>query len=155
EWDRFHGRTGAGVPFVLSRAAQAGLFDLVDEFDDESLTFGGRRQVLGPWLEDEPKSVGSDFWTNIYENGEPGWEFGRESVVLPSVLPRLKIPRSRVLVPGCGTGHDAAFFARQGHLVTGVDFSRPALERARVQYGDLKDLRFVQADVFSLPADWT
>jgi hypothetical protein len=33
EWDRFHGVTLQGVPFVLSRGAQVEFFDLLDGFD--------------------------------------------------------------------------------------------------------------------------
>ncbi|HWU42978.1 MAG TPA: hypothetical protein VN132_06050, partial [Bdellovibrio sp.] len=39
EWDRFHGYTDKNVPFVMSRKAQAGFFNILDEFDDDSITF--------------------------------------------------------------------------------------------------------------------
>ena len=31
--------------------------------------------------------------------------------------------KSSILVPGCGLGHDAIFFAKQNHNVDAVDFS--------------------------------
>ncbi|MGE0761949.1 MAG: class I SAM-dependent methyltransferase [Bdellovibrionales bacterium] len=151
EWDRFHGRTAGGIPYVLSRAAQAALFDAVDEFDDSGLSFAGRRFEIGPWLEPFQASKTQDFWSDIYQNGQPGWELGQESVILPPILPQLKIPRQRIAVLGCGSGHDAAFFARAGHLVTGIDFSDEAIARAQKSYGDIADLKFVKADIFNLP----
>lgn len=153
DWDRFHGRTDAGIPFVLSRAAQAQLFECVDEYDDDSVTLGGQRYVLGPWL--APNTMINDpaFWTRIYREETPGWELGRESVILPSIMAQLKQPRSRIIVLGCGSGHDAAFFARAGHIVTAVDFSAEAIARATAAYGAVKDLRFLQADVFQLPQE--
>jgi SAM-dependent methyltransferase len=63
--------------------------------------------------------------------------------------------KSKVLVIGCGSGHDAAFFARQGHLVTGVDFSPEAIRRANELYGKIENLSFIQADAFNLPEAWT
>jgi 2-polyprenyl-3-methyl-5-hydroxy-6-metoxy-1,4-benzoquinol methylase len=42
------------------------------------------------------------------------------------------MPRCRVLVLGCGEGHDAAFFAQNGHIVTGVDISPEAITRAQI-----------------------
>lgn len=155
EWDRFHGRTEKGVPYVLSRAAQAALFEAVDEYDDDSLTVGEERFVLPAWLRANDQVVRQKFWTDIYRTEEPGWEMGRESVILPEILPQLKIPRSRILVLGCGTGHDVAFFAKAGHIATGVDFSDEAIERAKQNYSALNDIRFVQADVFKLPTEWT
>ncbi len=154
EWDRFHGRTENGVPFVLSRAAQATLFEAVDEFDDDSLSFAGQRHVLPAWLQLNDKVADQSFWTNIYRTEEPGWEMGRESAILPEILPQLKIPRSRILVLGCGTGHDVAFFAKAGHIATGVDFSEEAIQRAQASYSSLNDIRFLQADVFKLPTEW-
>jgi SAM-dependent methyltransferase len=154
EWDRFHGRTKFGVPYVLSRPAQAGIFELVDEYDDESLTLAGHRHVLPPWFTPNPESVPETFWTQIYQSETAGWEFGHESVVLRDVLPQIKIPRSRILVLGCGSGHDAAFFAKAGHMVTGVDLSSYAIAEAQKNYGEIKDLRFVQGDVFSPPQNW-
>ncbi|NJL25253.1 MAG: methyltransferase domain-containing protein, partial [Calothrix sp. SM1_5_4] len=157
EWDRFHGASEDGVPFVLTRQAQFELFELLDEFDDDSITVHGQRHTVEPWLN---PATGNDvnhdgFWSDIYRTEEkPGWEMGRESVVLPSVLPQIKMAKARVLVLGCGSGNDAAYFADQGHVVTGVDFSDEALSRARDKYGGKENLSFVQSDVFALPQSW-
>jgi SAM-dependent methyltransferase len=56
-----------------------------------------------------------------------------------------------MLVPGCGSGHDAVAFARAGFRVTGVDFAPEALAEARAlaeQTGVAVDL--VGADIFTL-----
>jgi SAM-dependent methyltransferase len=167
EWDRFHGRTLHGLPFVLSRTAQMELFNIVDEFDDESLTFNGTRfevqtlnqldqmTLLGPQNELATKGAvnQADYWSDRYrswqaENVPPGWELGEPAKPLREVLPQIKIPRSRICVLGCGTGHDAAYFASQGHIVTGVDFSPLAIEKARAQYTECANLKFVTADAF-------
>lgn len=154
EWDRFHGMTKAGIPFVFSRQAQMELFDQLDGFDDESITVRGRRVPVPAWLAPHDESRRPGFWTQIYRTETPGWELGQESPVLPAVLPQLKLSRSRVLVLGCGTGHDAAYFAKQGHTVTAVDFSEEAIHRARAVYGGLENLNLVQSDVFALPREW-
>lgn len=151
EWDRFHGRTSSGVPFVFSRAAQAEFFNLLDDYDDDSFTVDKKKYHPEAWLQAFDASQNPQFWTNIYQNEEPGWELGHPSVALPSLLPQLKQPRSRVIVLGCGTGQDAAFFAQNGHIVTGIDFSEEAIQRAKAQFGGQKDLTFVHSDVFELP----
>jgi SAM-dependent methyltransferase len=154
EWDRFHGVTEAGIPFVFSRGAQVEFFDLLDGFDDDSVTVRGQRYAVPPWLLPFGEAHADSFWTNIYRTEEPGWELNRESVALPDILPQLKLSKSRVLILGCGSGNDAAYFARQGHAVTAVDFSEEAIARAEQKYGSVEGLKFVRSDVFDLPADF-
>lgn len=150
EWDRFHGRTVKGVPFVFSRAAQVEFFDLLEEFDDESITVGGKTYEVRPLYAAEEDVSQSDFWSALYREGRPRWDLGTEAEPLKDMLPRLKMIKSRILVTGCGAGHDAARFAREGHVVTAVDISAEAIERARAAYGRMENLHFVTADLFDL-----
>lgn len=154
EWDRFHGYTTTGLPFVLSRQAQVELFDALDAFDDDSITVAGHQYPTPPWLPPTDAPRTNDFWSQLYREGEPPWEQGHESKALPIVLPQLKLSKSRVLVLGCGSGHDAAYFASQGHTVTAVDFSAEAIERAKKLYGGRENLQFVESDIFKLPEAW-
>lgn len=155
EWDRFHGLTIEGIPFVFSRHAQVEFFDLLESFDDDSITVGGKRYMTPPWLIPNGEVSDEKHWSKIYREEKPGWELGREAAALPNILPQLKLSKSRVLVLGCGSGHDAAYFARQGHMVTAVDFSGEAIQRAKGLYSEIENLTLKQADVFNLPSAWT
>lgn len=157
EWDRFHGRTERGIPFVFSRAAQAEFFNQLEDFDDDSITDNGKRYEIGPWLIPNPSVGDPQFWNQIYKTEEtPNWDSkGEPHPALPTSLPQLKITKSRILVLGAGSGSDAAYFARAGHIVTAVDFSEEAIARAKAQFGSVANLEFVQADVFNLPASFT
>jgi hypothetical protein len=152
EWDRFHGRTSRGVPFVFSRPAQARFFNLVEEFEDDAITIDGERIETRPWLTDNADATENAWWTNIYRTEEPRWDLGEPSHVLPTLVPRLKLQKLRVLVPGAGSGNDAAWFAERGHIVTALDFSEEAVARARTKYAHLPNLTVLQADVFDLPS---
>jgi SAM-dependent methyltransferase len=154
-WDRFHGRTVHGVPFVFSRSAQARFFNLLDEFDDDTITVDGRKFETQPWLQENPDANSDSWWSDLYAKNDSRWELDAPSPTLPAMVPRLKLQRSRVLVAGAGSGNDAAWFAEQGHLVTAVDFSAEAIARAQAKYAHLPDLKFIQADVFDLPASMT
>lgn len=154
EWDRFHGRTERGVPFVLSRSAQARFFNLLEEFEDDAITVDGQRIETRPWLQENPEVNQNAWWTNIYQTEQPRWDLGAPSHVLPTLVPQLKLQKSRVLVPGAGSGNDAAWWAERGHVVTAVDFSEEAISRAKAKYGHLPNIKFVQADIFNLPSDW-
>ena len=154
EWDRFHGKVTNGIPFVFSRKAQSEFFQLVDDYDDDSITVGGKRYEIQPWLS-SPVPVGQEkFWTDIYQNEKPGWELEKPSPILVEMLPKLKLAKSRILVLGSGSGNDAAHFAEYGHVVTAVDFSDEAIARAKQKYSQLKNINWVQADVFKLNHDW-
>jgi len=155
QWDRFHGLSESGIPFIFTRKAQAAFFDLLDEFDDDSVTFRGQRYRVKPWLSSEEPVSKESFWTQLYETKEDGWELENPSPVFLEMLPRMKLPKSRVLVLGCGSGNDAAYFAEQGHVVTAVDFSQEAISRGQAKYGKLANLKFVQSDLFKLDPAWT
>ncbi len=156
EWDRFHGRTQKGIPFVFSRPAQSEFFTLVDEFDDESITVDGTQYETSPLLTANDEDVNSpDYWTEAYTKvSRPGWELDEPNPALVSALPPLKLHPQRVLVLGAGSGNDAAHFASLGHHVTAVDFSDEAIERAQKKFSEQQNLKFVKTDLFSLPTDY-
>lgn len=153
EWDRFHGRTERGIPFVLSRPAHASFFDQLEAYDDDSITVDGQRFAVRPWLSENISVNEAEFWSNIYRTETPRWDLGEPTPALMHALPRLKLQPARILVPGAGGGHDAAWLASQGHIVTAVDFSAEAIARARKNYGHVPHLTFLHLDVFQLPPD--
>lgn len=155
EWDQFNGLTTTGAPFVLSEAAQGQLFNSVESFDDEGFTVGNQYFATPPYFIDSAPVQEAQFWGQIYQTEEnPGWNLNEPAEAFKDMLPRLKLPKSRILVLGCGEGHDAAFFARAGHVVTAVDFSAEAIARGRQKYGELTNLTFEKINVFDLPQDW-
>lgn len=159
EWDRFHGlafnpHNKSYIPFVFSRSAQADFFNLLEEYDDDTITWNGQVIEIDSYFPNKPELEKSSYWTKIYkEEVKPGWDLKQATPSLIDMIPRLKLMRSKVIVLGCGEGHDAALFAQAGHLVTAVDFSEEALDRARKNYPDLK-INWVQADVLKLPVDF-
>lgn len=151
EWDRFHGLVGPlQIPFVFSRKAQAQFFDGVDELTDDGIQMGESFYRLPNYLIDQKDVQDSTYWSHIYQTEDPKWELNRPSPVLVEMLPKLRLPRQRVLILGSGSGNDAALFAQAGHLVTAVDFSSEAIEQAKKKYGHLQ-IQWVCADVFNLP----
>jgi methyl halide transferase len=73
-------------------------------------------------------------WDQRYRQGRDGWDLGQAAPPLAHFLqehPLAPRPPGRVLVPGCGRGHDARLLARLGFSVTGIDISAEALSEAR------------------------
>lgn len=153
EWDRFHGYAENDVPFVMSRKAQVMFFDSLDEFDDDSITSDGVQYDVPPYWHSKSELGKEAFWSGIYSKSEnPGWNLGAPAPALNEMMQRVKLTKSRILILGCGEGHDAARFAQDGHVVTAVDISAIALEKAKFLYGHLANIQFVEADIFKLPA---
>ncbi len=107
----------------------------------------------------------ADAWNARYELGATPWDLGRAH---PELETRLALDPSlglgvvgTALVPGAGTGHDAAALAQAGWRVTAIDIA-PAVEPAllrrlqadngSVEIGDSLDL---DADAFDLVFDHT
>jgi SAM-dependent methyltransferase len=153
EWDRFHGVTGKGVPFVLSRPAQAEFFRLLSDYDDTSITVEGEKIDVPNWLPTDGVVDDEKFWSAVYKDQpNPNWDLQGHSVVLRDILAQLKLPRSRILILGAGRGHDAAFLAQQGHLVTAVDISPEAESQFREKYGNIRNVTYLVQDFFTLPS---
>lgn len=69
-------------------------------------------------------------WSRDYQDGNTPWDKGYGAPPLKEFLDR-KPFTGRVLVPGCGRGHDARLLAGQGAEVVGQDISTLAIEMAR------------------------
>ncbi|MBL9129148.1 MAG: methyltransferase domain-containing protein [Verrucomicrobiales bacterium] len=70
-------------------------------------------------------------WESRYRTGDTPWEKGEGSPGLADFLrDRPDLPRGSVLVPGCGTGHDARIWARHGFVPTGLDIAPSAIRLA-------------------------
>ncbi len=97
--------------------------------------------------------AGPEFWDSIYDDGTPPWDQEQAAPPLVRSIDALIAPAgTRVIVPGCGLGHEALFLAAKGYAVTAVDFAANAvagLRRRAAAAGLCMDV--VQADVFELP----
>lgn len=72
-----------------------------------------------------------DFWNVRYAAGRTPWDHGGVPARLARYLTEEKLAGKRVLIPGCGSGHEIAAFARAGAEVAAIDFSPVAVAKAR------------------------
>ena len=93
-----------------------------------------------------------DFWNTRYAAGRTPWDFGG----VPKPVARFLSENSatlrrgsRVLIPGCGSGHEIKSFAAAGCDVTAIDISALAVARARREIGALKNIRIIEGDFFT------
>jgi SAM-dependent methyltransferase len=73
----------------------------------------------------------SEYWESRYQSGDMPWEKGAPSPGLVDFLAsRPGLPRGRVCVPGCGTGHDVLAWAKAGWAAVGFDLAPSAVQLA-------------------------
>lgn len=89
-------------------------------------------------------------WDSRYTANDTPWDHGEPAPGLMDFLSAVKPQPGRILVPGCGVGHDCRALAAAGFKVTGLDVSPQALARARQLAGPAIDFR--QGDFLTLPA---
>ena len=89
-------------------------------------------------------------WNSRYETGDTPWDKGEAHPVLDDMLMHGALA-GRVLVPGCGTGHDVRALARLGLEVTGLDLAPLAIARAR-SHPPVGTETYLLGDLFDLPA---
>jgi SAM-dependent methyltransferase len=71
-----------------------------------------------------------DFWETRYRDGVTPWDAGKVPDALRAYAKRIA-PRSRILIPGCGSGYEAYYLLESGFDVLAIDFSPAAVESAQ------------------------
>ena len=91
----------------------------------------------------------SNEWDERYQHGDTPWEKGRAHPALLDFA-RLQPVHGRVLVPGCGHGHDARVLAASADEVIGLDIAKSAIKAAE-SYPIVGGEQYLEADLFDLP----
>jgi SAM-dependent methyltransferase len=87
-------------------------------------------------------------WDQAYQENFTPWDKGEPSPPLMEWVSRNHVG-GRVLVPGCGVGHDVACLVSMGIDAIGLDIAPTAIERAKARYPELAE-RFLLGDLFEL-----
>jgi ubiquinone/menaquinone biosynthesis C-methylase UbiE len=86
-----------------------------------------------------------DHWDSLHIVGKTDMQSKKETTFAQEV--NAIIPsKSALLEIGCGNGHDAAFFAKEGHNVIATDFSEVAIEKNKKDYREYPHLQFFVHD---------
>lgn len=90
-------------------------------------------------------------WEAQYRKNETPWDKGAPSPGLVDFLARESLGGGRVLVPGCGAGHDVRALAAAGNEITGIDIAPSAIRAARA-FPPAGRESYELVDLFALPA---
>jgi SAM-dependent methyltransferase len=89
-------------------------------------------------------------WNAAYENEETPWDKGFAAPPLREFMATHRIA-GRVVVPGCGSGHDVRLLAERGAQVLGLDIAAGAVRKAE-RFARVGSECFAVADFLDLPA---
>ena len=96
-----------------------------------------------------------DFWNEKYSADHTPWDLG---MVSPPVrqLAAEHFPKSgKVIIPGCGRGHEALFLGKLGFAVTAVDFAAAPIAHLKAQAAASGlELNLIHNDIFQLPQQY-
>ena len=88
-------------------------------------------------------------WEAQYQKGETPWDKGAPSPGLVDFLASEPV-RGRVLVPGCGVGHDVRALSATADEVVGLDIAPSAIEGA-ARFPRVGNERYELGSLFDLP----
>lgn len=78
----------------------------------------------------QQKTLSKDFWNNLYQTNDTGWNIGYPSPPIKAYVDQLKNKGISILIPGCGNAYEAEYLLEQGFTnVTVIDIA-PALTAA-------------------------
>ena len=71
-----------------------------------------------------------NFWEDIYKKNDIGWDLNGPTPIFEKIANKLK--PGKVIILGCGRGHDAIIFAKLNFEVTAVDFAPSAINYLKI-----------------------
>lgn len=89
------------------------------------------------------------FWNTRYEKDRTPWDCGGVPPPLCRYLAARPGHGASVLIPGCGSGYEIGAFLDAGYRVAAIDFSPPAVARARARFGPRVSECLVEGDFFT------
>ncbi len=90
-----------------------------------------------------------DFWEDIYKKNDIGWDLNGITPTFEKLANKLK--PGKVIILGCGRGHDAIIFSKLNFEVTAVDFAPSAINYLKklCKRNNVK-VNVIKNDIFSL-----
>jgi thiopurine S-methyltransferase len=95
------------------------------------------------------------YWESRWAEKNTPWDMGAASPALVAYASQLEDREQRILIPGAGSGHEAAWFRQQGFLnVFVLDFAAGALETLQKNVPDYPKDQLIHGDFFEHAAQY-
>jgi len=95
--------------------------------------------------------LNKQFWNNRYLNNETSWDIGVVSTPLKDYFDQLSDKNIRILIPGCGTSHEAEYLHLNGfENVFVADYALKALSDFSNRVPDFPRTNLLNTDFFKI-----
>ncbi len=102
----------------------------------------------------ETKSSEENEWEQLYQQGQTGWDRGEVSPNLSYWIEKQHFPPCRILVPGCGYGHEVLYLAEKGFDVIAIDIAPSAIDHLNKMLTENQlNATVIEADFFNWNPD--
>ena len=94
-------------------------------------------------------SSDKEYWTQRYKDDLTGWDIGAVSTPLKTYFDQLTDKNMRILIPGAGNAHEAAYLHKQGFTnVFILDISEIPLNEFKKRNPDFTEEHLIEKDFF-------
>jgi SAM-dependent methyltransferase len=99
----------------------------------------------------EIMNLDESFWTNRYLSGQTGWDTGEVTTPIKEYVDQLENKGVKILVPGCGNGHEVKYLYDLGFTnVHVIDISAEPLRSLQQKCPEMPADQFIHGDFFEL-----
>lgn len=93
----------------------------------------------------------SNYWKERYKTNQTGWDAGTITTPIKEYIDQLKDKSIKILIPGCGNAHEAAYLWQQGFTnVFLLDYVAEPLNNFSKHYPDFPKSQLLLKDFFEL-----
>lgn len=97
----------------------------------------------------------ADYWRKRYQENQTGWDIGEIATPLKAYVDQLNNKELKILLPGCGSGHEARYLFSKGFTnVYLLDFAAEPLERFHLENPDFPVEQILVEDFFQHHAQY-
>lgn len=94
--------------------------------------------------------IDQDYWNQQYAANATGWDLGATAPALKDYIDALPSKELRILIPGCGNAHEAAYLIEQGFSnVTVIDIAPLLVERLDKKFAGVEGITTIHGDFFT------
>jgi len=92
---------------------------------------------------------GGAYWNDLYDANALGWDLGQVSPPIKEYIDQLADKSLRILIPGCGNTHEAAYLLEEGFTnVTVIDIAPTLVARLKSRFADNPNIHIILGDFF-------
>lgn len=99
----------------------------------------------------DKKMLDKNYWQNRYEENEIGWDAGSITTPIKNYFNNIQDKTVKILIPGCGNAHEAAYLFEQGFKNLYLcDWAQAPLDNFAKEHPDFPATQLICADFFEL-----